>query len=140
MDFFTESRDWSLLNFLDFRQKEENWTVDKMREHNTYIRTLGMMERNKSSENQNIIVDAGQSTIDESSIEETNIEKIPIEADLKEFDSDVEEIGTLTEEEMNIRNNLLAVLTAQQKRDTQSGKDCLSSIYLNGILDFSDDE
>ncbi|CAG8452064.1 4843_t:CDS:2 [Acaulospora colombiana] len=47
---------------------------------------------------------------------------------------------TLREEETNIRNKLLAVLTAQQKRETQFGKDCLLSINFNGILDLSDDE
>lgn len=40
---------------------------------------------------------------------------------------------------MNICNKLLAILTAQQKRNTQSGKNCLSSIYINGILDLFDD-
>ncbi|CAB4420376.1 unnamed protein product [Rhizophagus irregularis] len=38
------------------------------------------------------------------------------------------------------RTSAISYLQLQKGRDTQSEKDCLSSIYLNGILDHSDDE
>ncbi|PKY35294.1 hypothetical protein RhiirB3_455896 [Rhizophagus irregularis] len=44
------------------------------------------------------------------------------------------------DEEMDICNKLLAVLTAQRRRNTKSKKDCLSSICFNRILDFSNDK
>ena len=41
---------------------------------------------------------------------------------------------------MNARNELLKILTARQKKDEEAGKDFMTSIYLNGIIDLSDDE
>ena len=49
-DYFSDSRDWNLLNFLTFRQKEENWTEDKRKEHNTYTKSLGMIVASGASE------------------------------------------------------------------------------------------
>ncbi|PKC02056.1 hypothetical protein RhiirA5_425788 [Rhizophagus irregularis] len=49
-------------------------------------------------------------------------------------ENDAEPADTENEEEINNLTEL------QQGRDTQSEKDCLSSIHLNGILDHSDDE
>ncbi|CAB4427758.1 unnamed protein product [Rhizophagus irregularis] len=239
-NFFTECSDWTLLSFLKFRQKEDNWTADKMKEHNTYTRTLGKIsgtgtkkqqtvalsalkifseiqntkaikdfwqgveelnrrneinkkktkyldnlekstygmlditrsnvvadakaetrkrrsmegtgskistrcrKRNKSSESQTIAVGAGQLIIDKSFTEETNTEEIHIEADSEESDSEVvnvdekEEIGNLTEEEINIRNKLLEILTRCQDNEKKSGKNHMKSISLNSILDLSD--
>ncbi|CAG8492285.1 14508_t:CDS:2, partial [Acaulospora colombiana] len=66
--------------------------------------------------------------------------------DLEESDTEIditqdnEEIRNLTEKK-NIRNKLLAILTAQKKKNEHTiWKKLLSSICLNGILDFSDDE
>ncbi|GES75687.1 hypothetical protein GLOIN_2v1739297 [Rhizophagus clarus] len=56
--FFTECEDWTRLNFLNFRQKEENWTANKMREHNTYVRTLGMIAGNSSNKQQSVALSA----------------------------------------------------------------------------------
>ncbi|KAF0439681.1 hypothetical protein F8M41_004126 [Gigaspora margarita] len=42
--------------------------------------------------------------------------------------------------EVGIRNKLLMILTSPQKEDRKSGKDCLSSISLNYIIDLSNDE
>jgi hypothetical protein len=41
---------------------------------------------------------------------------------------------------VEIRNKLLKILTAQQEKDREVGKDFLTSVYLNGIIDLSDDE
>ncbi|CAJ0871221.1 2754_t:CDS:2 [Entrophospora sp. SA101] len=51
-NFFAECLDWTLMDFLNFRQKEENWTVDKVKEYNMYIKTLGMLTSSGSSEHQ----------------------------------------------------------------------------------------
>src|SRR3990170_2594694 len=40
---------------------------------------------------------------------------------------------------MDIRNKLLKILVARQEKDTKSGKNYMTSIHLNGILDFSED-
>ncbi|CAG8592873.1 8610_t:CDS:2, partial [Acaulospora morrowiae] len=72
--------------------------------------------------------------------EDESNESGEIEAEPIDVGKNYEEIRSLTEDERNIRDKLLVVLTEQQERDTQSGKDYLSSTYLNGIIDFSDDE
>ncbi|CAJ0843116.1 17518_t:CDS:2 [Entrophospora sp. SA101] len=51
-----------------------------------------------------------------------------------------EEIRRLSLDEIDIRNKLLAILTSQQKEDKKSGKDCVSSISLNHIIDSSNNE
>ncbi len=51
-NFFSECLDWTLLNFLNFRLKEENWTADKTKEHNTYTGTLGNITANYLGEHQ----------------------------------------------------------------------------------------
>lgn len=57
-DFFSESLDWTLLNFLFFRKKEENWTANKMKEYNTYVKTLGSIVVSGSSEQQSMAFSA----------------------------------------------------------------------------------
>ncbi|CAI2178565.1 2598_t:CDS:2, partial [Funneliformis geosporum] len=49
-------------------------------------------------------------------------------------ESDVEPI----DDEIEIRNKLLKILVARQEKDTKSGKIFMTSIHLNGILDFSE--
>ncbi|CAG8537838.1 1219_t:CDS:10, partial [Ambispora leptoticha] len=63
------------------------------------------------------------------------------ESDTESIDIDQgeEEIGRLTQDEVEIRNKLIAILDSQQKKDKELGKDCLSSISLNHIIDFSND-
>ncbi|PKC55223.1 hypothetical protein RhiirA1_475990 [Rhizophagus irregularis] len=65
-----------------------------------------------------------------------NVEDVPETARPENIkkESDAEPADTENEEEINNLTEL------QQGRDTQSEKDCLSSIHLNGILDHSDDE
>jgi hypothetical protein len=57
-DFFSESLDWTLLNFLLFRKKEANWSANKMKEHNTYVKTLGTAAVSGSSERQSMAFSA----------------------------------------------------------------------------------
>ena len=49
-NYFLESREWNLLNFLTFRQKEGNWIENKRKEHNTYTRSLGTIVATGSGE------------------------------------------------------------------------------------------
>ncbi|CAG8727916.1 2126_t:CDS:2, partial [Acaulospora morrowiae] len=64
--------------------------------------------------------------------------------DVEESDSEVididekEEIGNLTEDEIDIRNKLLRVLTKCQDNEKKSGKNYMKSIYLNNIICLSD--
>ncbi|CAG8624723.1 24896_t:CDS:2 [Gigaspora margarita] len=37
--------DWTLLNYLNFRQKEDSWTTDKSKEHNWYKRHLRVLTK-----------------------------------------------------------------------------------------------
>ncbi|CAG8654404.1 8285_t:CDS:2, partial [Racocetra persica] len=53
---------------------------------------------------------------------------------------DDEEIKNLSQDEMDIRNKLLKILTANKEKDKKAGKDFMKSIFLNNILDLSDDE
>ncbi|KAF0427121.1 hypothetical protein F8M41_006108 [Gigaspora margarita] len=57
-NYFSESCDWNLLNFLTFRQKEENWSENKQKEHNTYTRSLGTIVATGSDEQQLIALSA----------------------------------------------------------------------------------
>ncbi|CAG8614789.1 7829_t:CDS:2, partial [Diversispora eburnea] len=57
-----------------------------------------------------------------------------------DIDRSEEEIRKLTQDEVDIRNKLLKILTARQKKDKEAGKDFMASIYLNNIIDLSDDE
>ncbi|CAI2196512.1 19608_t:CDS:2 [Funneliformis geosporum] len=65
--------------------------------------------------------------------EEGEIESIDI-------DQSEEEIRKLTQDEMDIRNKLLAILSARKEEDKKSGKDYTSSISLNNIIDLSNDK
>ncbi|CAG8573516.1 13902_t:CDS:2 [Ambispora leptoticha] len=51
-----------------------------------------------------------------------------------------EEIRKLKQDEVDVRNKLLKILTARQKKDKEAGKDFMASIYLNSIIDLSDDD
>ncbi|CAG8630309.1 8090_t:CDS:2, partial [Diversispora eburnea] len=64
------------------------------------------------------------------------------ESDTESIDIDQgeEEIGSLTQGEVDIRNKLLKILTTRQEKDKEAGKDFMASIYLNNIIDLSDDE
>ncbi|CAG8584113.1 6107_t:CDS:2 [Ambispora leptoticha] len=55
-----------------------------------------------------------------------------------DIDRSEEEIRKLTQ--VDIRNKLLKILTARQKKDKEAGKDFMASIYFNNIIDLSDDE
>lgn len=57
-----------------------------------------------------------------------------------DIDQGEEEIRKLTQDEMDIRNKLLAILSVRKEKDKKSGKDCISSISLNNIIDLSDDK
>ncbi|RHZ77015.1 hypothetical protein Glove_186g131 [Diversispora epigaea] len=46
-----------------------------------------------------------------------------------------EEIKGLSQDEANIHKKLLEILTLQQKKDKESGKNCISSIPINNIID-----
>ncbi|CAG8494326.1 5516_t:CDS:2 [Cetraspora pellucida] len=52
---------------------------------------------------------------------------------------DGEEINNLSQDEVDIRNKLLQILTAHKEKDKRAGKDFMNSIFLNNILDLSDD-
>ncbi|RHZ76990.1 hypothetical protein Glove_186g105 [Diversispora epigaea] len=51
-----------------------------------------------------------------------------------------EEIKGLSQDEANIHKKLLEILTLQQKKDKESGKNCISSIPINNIIDLSNNE
>ncbi|CAG8644607.1 11613_t:CDS:2, partial [Racocetra fulgida] len=53
---------------------------------------------------------------------------------------DDEEIKNLSQDETDIRNKLLKILTANKEKDKRAGKDFMKSIFLNNILDLSDNE
>ncbi|CAH1767328.1 2378_t:CDS:2, partial [Entrophospora sp. SA101] len=78
--------------------------------------------------------------------EEDNAESVEIIDDSKNDTESIdikhgeEEIRRLSLDEIDIRNKLLAILTSQQKEDKKSGKDCVSSISLNHIIDSSNNE
>ncbi|PKY34576.1 hypothetical protein RhiirB3_454416 [Rhizophagus irregularis] len=50
--------DWNLINFLKFRQMEDNWSADKQKEHGTYTKTLGKIAGSESSEYRSMAVSA----------------------------------------------------------------------------------
>jgi len=56
--FFSECLDWNLINFLKFRQMEDNWSADKQKEHGTYTKTLGKIAVSESSEYRSMAVSA----------------------------------------------------------------------------------
>ena len=56
--FFSDSLEWSLFGFLKFRQNEDTWTGDKQKEHNSYIRTLGMIAGTGTSKQRSMAVSA----------------------------------------------------------------------------------
>ncbi|CAG8553276.1 6562_t:CDS:2 [Scutellospora calospora] len=58
------------------------------------------------------------------------------ENDDNDSESDTESIDI---DQVEIRNKLIAILDSQQKKDNELGKDCLSSISPNHIIDFSND-
>ncbi|CAG8628449.1 996_t:CDS:10, partial [Diversispora eburnea] len=64
------------------------------------------------------------------------------ESDTESIDIDQGEveIEKLTQDEIHIRNKLLAILDAQQKKDIKSGKNFLTSVSLNHIIDLSNDK
>ncbi|RHZ82085.1 hypothetical protein Glove_114g61 [Diversispora epigaea] len=51
-----------------------------------------------------------------------------------------EEIKKLTQDEVDIRSNLHKIFTACQEKDKKARKDLLTSIYLNNIMNLSDDQ
>ncbi|KAG9297851.1 hypothetical protein G9A89_006792 [Geosiphon pyriformis] len=65
--------------------------------------------------------------------EDSETESIDVEQDNKE-------IRSLTENEVDILKKLLKILVACQEKDREAGKDFLTSVSLNGIIDLSDDE
>ncbi|CAB4377701.1 unnamed protein product [Rhizophagus irregularis] len=69
------------------------------------------------------------SDTEESDIEESDMEVIDAGQNSKEIDD-------LSQDETGIRNKLLKILVARQEKDTKSGKNFMTSIHLNGILDF----
>ncbi|CAG8560959.1 3147_t:CDS:2 [Rhizophagus irregularis] len=74
--------------------------------------------------------DSAVSDTEESDIEESDMEVIDAGQNSKEIDD-------LSQDETGIRNKLLKILVARQEKDTKSGKNFMTSIHLNGILDFS---
>ncbi|CAG8742260.1 17644_t:CDS:2, partial [Racocetra persica] len=62
------------------------------------------------------------------------------DSELVEIEQGEEEIQRLSKDEVDIHNKLLEILDTQQKEDRKSGKDCLSSISLNHIINLSNDK
>ncbi|PKK79158.1 hypothetical protein RhiirC2_705210 [Rhizophagus irregularis] len=86
------------------------------------IESRGNSEYDKSN-------DSAVSDTEESDIEESDMEVIDAGQNSKEIDD-------LSQDETGIRNKLLKILVARQEKDTKSGKNFMTSIHLNGILDF----
>ncbi|CAG8483342.1 5346_t:CDS:2 [Ambispora leptoticha] len=63
-----------------------------------------------------------------------------IDTEVINITEDDAEIKSLTEDEVEIRKKLFKILVARQEKDTKVGKDFLTSVSLNGIIDLSDDE
>ncbi|CAB4405043.1 unnamed protein product [Rhizophagus irregularis] len=121
--------------------EEKNKLVEKELEcHINLEQTQQILDENRSQAS--LLQQAVTRKIEKRILDETQVSYFGFpESEAEQVDvENEEEIKDLTEEETDIRNKLLAVLTAQRRRDTQSKKDCLSSICLNGILDFSNDK
>ncbi|UZO12326.1 uncharacterized protein OCT59_003869 [Rhizophagus irregularis] len=105
-----------------FVTRLEKIVNDEQRNERTY-HVRGNSEYDKSN-------DSAVSDTEESDIEESDMEVIDAGQNSKEIDD-------LSQDETGIRNKLLKILVARQEKDTKSGKNFMTSIHLNGILDFS---
>ncbi|CAG8631413.1 1750_t:CDS:10, partial [Paraglomus occultum] len=105
---------------------------------NSKMRLLEHQPESELEDNENKLCDDEYDEDDED--DENDDQDSDSDAESINGDKGEEEIKTLTQDEVIVRNKLIKILTARQKKDKKAGKDFMTSIYLNGIIDLSDNE